>query len=332
MVLIIAHHYAVHGFNQVEWNGPLNQIIVGILSLGGKLGVSCFVLISGYFMVYSKITLHKLIKLIAEVWFYSVGIALLFCVVLTPVEPLGIKDLIKAVIPIGYGAYWFMTDYVMLMLMSPILNIAIEKVDRISHRNFIILFVMIWSILPNFTKANYDCQNLGWFVILYFIAGYIRKYVVSTTKDHSSKHFFVAVISYIAVIASDVILIWLGRTLHLDFLISHAGHFAALNSPLILLTSVELLIGFVKMKPRQCLWLNKLAGATLGVYLIHDNNMVRPYLWHTLLRTDDIASSNLLIIHALCSIVGVYVVCTLIDLLRQSTVERVFLSILDRHL
>lgn len=331
MILIIAHHYAVHGFNLVEWNGSLNQYIVDVLSLGGKLGVSCFILISGYFMVYSKITLHKLVKLIAEVWFYSVGIALLFCFVLTPVEPIGIIDLIKVLLPIGYTEYWFMTDYVVLMLLSPVLNITIEKIDKAFHRNLIFLFVILWSVLPCFIKANYDYHDLDWFVILYFIAGYIRKYV-DISKKNMSKHFTVAVISYIAVIGFDVIMIWLGHALHMDFLISHAGHMAKLNSLLILSTSVELLLGFLKMKPFKCLWLNKLASATLGVYLIHDNHMVRPYLWHTLLKTDNIAFSKILPVHALCSIVGVYVVCTLIDLLRQSTVEYVFLSILDRHL
>lgn len=73
MILIVASHYAVHGFNIAELDYPLNRYVVSILSLGGKLGVSCFFLISGYFMVRLNITWHKLVKLIGEVWFYSFG-------------------------------------------------------------------------------------------------------------------------------------------------------------------------------------------------------------------------------------------------------------------
>lgn len=36
MVLIITHHYAVHGFEAVEMDYSFNRYIVGILSLGGS--------------------------------------------------------------------------------------------------------------------------------------------------------------------------------------------------------------------------------------------------------------------------------------------------------
>lgn len=94
MFLIVAHHYAMHGFNIAELNYSFNRYIVGVLSLGGKLGVSCFILISGFFMVNFQITLHKLIKIIAEVWVYSAGITLLFMFVLTPEETLNIKKIV----------------------------------------------------------------------------------------------------------------------------------------------------------------------------------------------------------------------------------------------
>ena len=331
MLCIVAHHYAVHGFSGVELDYSINRYVVGVFSLGGKLGVSCFILISGYFMVHSNITLRKLVKLIAEVWFYSVGIAVLFLVVMTPVEPLGMKDLIKAIVPIGYATYWFMTDYVILMLISPILNILLEKMSRNLHRNVILLFVVIWSVVPSFTEAGYGYNDLSWFVVLYFIAGYIRKYI-SVSEGNSTKHLLVAGISYLTVVLFEVFLTWADNRYHINVLSLHVPRLSLLNSPFVLLTSVELLIGSVKMKRHEYAWINKLASATLGVYLIHDNNMLRPYLWHTVLKTDIMYSSRLLIVHALLSVMGVYIVCTCIDLIRQRVVERLFLVFLDRYL
>lgn len=330
MILIVAHHYAVHGFGTIEMTYSFNRYVVGILSLGGKLGVACFVLISGYFMVYSKFTLDKLIKLVAETWFYAVGMGILFLYVLTPVEPIGLKSLIKLILPIGYNQYWFMTDYIMLMLISPALNLLILKMSKAMHRNLLIGGTILWSIMPSFTLASYGFNELWWFVVLYLFATYIRKYM-DHEKKNAKKHLFGAAISYLLVIASNILLLFLGHITGIEIFSSCSTHFMALNSPFILMTAVELLIGFIKLKPHYNQSINKLASATLGVYLIHDNGMFRPYLWRTLLKNSDMYSNPLLIIHALVSIVAVYLICSCIDLVRQNTVERIFLNIVNRH-
>jgi surface polysaccharide O-acyltransferase-like enzyme len=189
MVLIVTHHYAVHGFTVSELPYSLNMYIVEVLSLGGKWGVSCFVLISGYFMVNSKITVRKIIKIIAETWFYSVGILLVFKCLITPEESIGIRTVICEMLPIGSVRYWFVTDYVILMLMSPILNLVIEKMGRTMHRNIMIGAVVLWSVVPTiFLEATYAYTAMAWFVVLYMFAAYIRKYV-DMEKKNAKKHF-----------------------------------------------------------------------------------------------------------------------------------------------
>jgi hypothetical protein len=106
----------------------------------------------------------------------------------------------------------------------------------------------------------------------------------------------------------------------------------SLNSPFILASSVELLIGAAKMKPIYNKAVNKLASASLGVYLIHDNLYVRPYLWKTILKNAQMYGSGFLILHAMISVIGVYLVCSIIDLIRQYTVERLFMNFVDKHL
>ena len=330
MVLIVAHHYAVHGFRTIEMTYSFNRYVVGILSLGGKLGVACFVLISGYFMVYSRFTLNKLIKLIAETWFYSVGIILLFLFVLTPVEPIGLKEIIKLIFPIGYGNYWFMTDYIMLMLISPILNLTISKMGKEMHQNLLIGATILWSIMPSFVLANYGFNELGWFVVLYFFAAYIRKYICF--EKNARKHFMIAIISYSMIIISNILLIYLGHIFETDILTNQSTHFMSLNSIFILVTAVELLIGFVKLSPHYNKTINKLASAALGVYLIHDNGMFRPYLWGIILKNTEMYYSEFLLVHAVVSILSVYIVCSCIDLSRQRTFEKLFLSIVSRNL
>jgi hypothetical protein len=167
--------------------------------------------------------------------------------------------------------------------------------------------------------------------VLYLYAGYIRKYI-NIDKQNGIRHLAVAVVSYFLVIASNIFLIYLGHVTSIEALTNQSTRFMALNSPLILITSVELLVGFASLKPCYSKKINKLASATLGVYLIHDNPLFRPYLWRVILKNPEMYSSNLLIIHAMISIIGVYVVCSCIDLIRQYTVERLFMGIVNKKL
>lgn len=81
MLLIVTHHYVVlSGLPDEIMADPLSlkSIYLYIFGAWGKIGINCFVLITGYFMCTSRITLRKFVKLVGEVEFYSVTIYLMF--------------------------------------------------------------------------------------------------------------------------------------------------------------------------------------------------------------------------------------------------------------
>lgn len=328
MVLVVAHHYSIHGFETIEMTYGLNRFVAGILSLGGKLGVACFILISGYFMVQSKFTLKKLLRLLTEVWFYSIVIGVISLLFLQPAKPVGLREIASILFPVGY---WFITDYILLMLISPGLNLLISKMKKQVHLAVLLSAFVLWSVIPSFAAAELGYSDFGWFVILYFTAAYIRKYV-NMEKRNAWKHFLVAILSYLIVIASNVLMIYFGNRWNMPGLMEQSIRFSELNSPFIFITAIELLIGFAKRKPFHNRIVNAVAGAALGVYLIHDNIIFRSSLWQGILKVPDMYQSEFLIVHALVSIALIYLVCTGIDLLRQITVEKVFVRAMDRHL
>lgn len=333
MIMIIAHHYVVRGLTTIELEYSFNRYIAGFLSLGGKLGVTVFILISGYFMVDSKFTLSKLLKLIGEVWFYSVSIGLLFIFVLPTSTPIGLKSCIKMCFPIAYDAYWFMTAYVILMCISPLLNIIISNIDETMHKKILLVATMILYVVPTILpRAHYGLSvNFGQCVIIYMYAGYIKKYVDMTNKGWK-KHLLMAIVLYLIVVFSNVLLIFLGNYLEVGIFTQNSEHLAKLYSPFILIAGIELFIAFAKMKAYQNRVINVLANATLGIYLIHDNNLFREYLWGMLCKNPEWYASKYMLLHAIISILAVYVVCTIIDLLRQATVEKIYLSIINKLL
>ena len=74
MFMIICHHYVGNsGLLSVMGENALNStsLFYYILGAWGKTGINCFVLITGYFMCTSTITLRKFLKLILQVYFYD---------------------------------------------------------------------------------------------------------------------------------------------------------------------------------------------------------------------------------------------------------------------
>ena len=59
------------------------------------------------------------------------------------------------------------------------------------------------------------------------------------------------------------------------------------------------------------------ASATFGVYLIHDNNLVRPFLWRVVFKNASFQNSPYLIPYSIGVVILVYVACTAIEILRS---------------
>ena len=125
MLLIVAHHYVVNsGLMSVMKEEPLHihSIFLYLFGMWGKTGINCFVMITGYFMYKSHISLRKFMKLLFEIYFYSLIITGTFLLT-------------------GYAHPSFSTVFYALV---PIQSLGVNYVS--------------------------------WFVVLYFIASYIRLY------------------------------------------------------------------------------------------------------------------------------------------------------------
>ena len=73
MLLIVSHHYVVNsGISQLyDFNNITgNMIFLQLFGFAGKIGINCFVFITGYFMIKSQFKFEKLLKLYLEIKFY----------------------------------------------------------------------------------------------------------------------------------------------------------------------------------------------------------------------------------------------------------------------
>ena len=311
------HHYSVHGDFDLQNYFSANVYFVQCLGMFGKLGVNLFVLISGYFLCTSKFNWKRLLRIELQVLFYSATIGILFFIFLP--QKIGVKSLIKCFFPLLKSQYWFYTTYFVLVCLSPYINIFIKAAKKDDLQKLILCLSFLWVILPFVPKFDaLEYSNLVWFIFLYIIASYIRLYGEQINIKNSIVGIF-ALISFLLVILSVLCFDLLGLWNKMFF--EKYNYFKPQNSLLIFACSVFTFLFFSKLKMKQNKFINLISSATFGVYLIHDNNFVRPFLWVDLFKNATYLDTSSIYLHAIINIVLVYVVCTVIDLLRQLAIK-----------
>ncbi len=330
MVMIVACHFASHGgFSFDTSRITVPRLWWSFIEMGGNLGVDVFVLISGYFLVTDSGRLFnttRILKFWGQVAAYSIGIYALLCIV--GISELSVVQCIKALFPITLEAWWFASAYFVLYLLHPFLNMLLRNLERKTYQALLVMLLFIWCIIPTLTGAKYQSNSLLWFVTLYFVAGYMRLH--STKQRFTARRCFAAFAAFSALrYLSCVAIMILGC--RVPQVAPYSLHFYNTQSVLTLLSAVYLFAAFEKLDLGSKQWINKIASATFGVYLIHDSNLVSPLLWRRLFENAKYQNSAFLIPYSLFAIAAVYVACTLIDLVRQYVLEKPFMTLLKRH-
>lgn len=78
-------------------------------------------------------------------------------------------------------------------------------------------------------------------------------------------------------------------------------------------------------------WINITASATFGVYLIHDNKIVRSFLWMSLFKNYRYQDSIMIIPYSIGVVAIVYIICTMVDLVRKNLFEKSYMRIIDKY-
>lgn len=131
MLLIVAHHYVVNSGLMPELEkAPLSakSIYFYLFGMWGKTGINCFVLITGYFMCKSHITIRKFLKLLLQIEFYAIAINAIFA--LTGYHHFGVKDALMAVWSIPSIADGFVSCFLAFYLFIPFLNVLTSHLDK----------------------------------------------------------------------------------------------------------------------------------------------------------------------------------------------------------
>jgi len=313
MFLIVMHHYVMHGtISFVYIDPPLTVQNVFALFIGsfGRPAVGIFVLICGYFSIKSDFKLPRFVSLVAQVFSYSVILLLIAIFILPGGSSIGRDEILASIFPTVKGTYWFATSYIVLLLLSPYINKLLLKLTQKQHKALIVLFVVIWCFIPTFLDASFPGSDLAYFVALYVIAAYIRLYPL---KANPSRHF--ALFGFWAFIL-------LASIASMSYLLNYSGvfrkyitYFADYNKLPGAMCALELFLAMTQTKPFYSKLINGIAATSFGIYLIHDNFLIRSFLWKTIFNNAAYVDTPFYFVHFIVSALIVFASCALIDTL-----------------
>lgn len=336
MLLIVAHHYVVNsGVIDLMYKQPLstNAVFLFLFGMWGKIGINCFVLITGYFMCKSNITIKKFLKLLLEVEFYKVAIYLIF--VVSGYEVVSVSGIIKAILPITSIETNFTGCFLVFYLCIPFLNILVRNMNEMQHLKLIGLIFFIYVFMGTIPKLSVTMNYVSWFACLYFIASYIRVYpkkIFEKTKFWGASMAVTAGICIMSVLCCILLGARFDKQIAYFFVTDS-------NTFLAVCMGVSSFLFFKNWSIRQNKVINTVASSTFGVLLIHANSdTMRNWLWNTVLNVKMLFYENTgtLVLHAIFSVFAIFVICVIIDQIRIRTIEKILLNkmvlILDKFI
>ena len=323
MLMIVAHHYVVNSglTNCIDAQSGLHfrDYFLLLFGWGGKTGINCFVLITGYFMCTSNITQKKFIKLLGERYFYTIAIWCLFF--FTGYEAFSVKGFLKMLFPFFTVADNFTGCFLLFYLLIPFLNKLIHTLTEKEHLLLMAWCIGVYVILPSFVKAKVAFNYITWFSILYIIAAYIRLYPKDWFNDTRTTGLMAGaslLLSWTSVIVLAILSRVVGKEVGICYFFV-----ADSNKILAFATGISTFLFFKNLKIGYSGIINKIAASTFGVLLIHANSdTMRQWLWKDICNNVGAYQESCVIVHAIVSVTVIYTVCTLVDMIRIRLIEK----------
>ena len=277
MLMIITLHFNIHSKALLELGEPASsvQIFATVLEAIAITGVNVYVLISGYYLSSSKVRLSKVLLLILQVYFYTLLIsgAMMFVGAYSVKPEDKLDRALRYLFPISSEHYWFVTAYVIMYVLAPVMNAAVNALKRKQLKAVIIglltWFCFIKSIVPVKFGTDRMGYDFGWFICLYLIAAYIRKYDIVLFRD-VKKSALVYLISVVVIAAFSLVFYKInfdtGNFNYYAEVPCHYNFFFALTGALGLFSVFR----FMRLKENLLADVIRIiAPYTLGVYLLH---------------------------------------------------------------
>ena len=349
MVMIIASHYTGHGIMQIystdliltTWikGTEFNKVFSCIIGSGGGVGVAIFFMISGYFLSQSNKT--HFVKIGAEVFFYSIICGIIATIALMSgyeFYGMGKSSLIvnfvrNFFVPVTNGkTWWFVTVYVLIDFVHPLINSRYNNYSITIKRRILFLVWFFWLLLALICDNIFaDFQRA---IFFYLLGSYIAS---KTNRQGYKKRFVIIVIvlflcSWISASICNFVhatMLCNTNSLYNQVIMQLSNTIWGAIFDVICALCIFSLFITKKMKSIKCV--NLIGKTTFGIYLLHNNPLMRPIIWHSIFKVDTRQYfSKYFWLFSLITVIIVFVICCFIDYLRIVFFERKTIKFINK--
>ncbi len=331
MLMIVAHHYVVNSGLTAEGGMLLldytssKSVFLSLFGAWGKTGINCFVMITGYYMCTSKITLRKFLKLMLQVYLYKLLFFLLFFV--TGYESISLKRIITLIMPFWGFSDGFVSCFIVFWLMIPFLSILVQNLSQRQHKLLLLLLLGAYTFLGSLPTFIMQFNYISWFCIVFLIASYIRLYPCPLFERRRLWGWLSLLSVFLACVSIVSLRFLFGERVEMGYnLVADCNKFFAVA------VAVTSFLWFKNINLKFSKLINAFGAGTFGVLLIHSNSTaMRTWLW---IDTVDVVGHyslplGRLVLFSVGIVIAVFTICNLIDQLRIVTLEKWFFNWYD---
>lgn len=321
MMIVLLHIVNTDALQNCFIRYSLGYEIISLIKAATFCAVNCYALISGFVGLNARHRYSNIVLLWIRVVLYLAIFSCVFKFIFP--ESFGIKKIIMSFFPIMTNQYWYFTSYFILFLFVPLLNNAVQ---HISKRQMSVLMVILFTftsilypIWHTLTQEDVFLLNDGysplWLIVMYLLGAYINRFGLF---NNVKKHWLILICSL------SIMLTWVSKliinycTEQFMGKAQYATMWQSYTSITVVITAISLVILFkrIRMSRLTKKVVSFLTPMTFSVYLIHNNDLIQEYVFDNVSKEISLQPLLILILCIFGFAVVVYILCSMIDMLR----------------
>lgn len=301
----------------------IQLFIIRLLHNLGQIGNDIFLVCSSWFLLESrKVNVKKITSMVGDCFTISILMLIIFITI-------GYKFsgayIIRQFFPITFNNTWYLTCYLLLYSIHPILNIIINNITSSKLFMINVICVVLYCSMSFVLGGRlFYYNNFIGFVIIYFIVAYYKKYMSKV----SNKRFGVVIllIGLAGWIIETLLLLVVG--LKIEILSNQLQIINQFINPCFIIIALGAL-SIAKNIKFSNWFISYMSSMTLLIYVIHCNRIVRDYVRFDIFKyiLEKYTYSNVLlwvVFYSLVSLVGAVFLAFLYRITLQKIIHRFF--------
>lgn len=327
MVLIIISHMMPSGEissgipHVIDLNcasASLQGLLLILFRYCGQIGNAIFIVCSSYFLIESnKTKVEKIVNILLDTWMISI---IYLISLMSMGYDITLYEVINNIFPLSFDHNWFVSHYIILYMIHPLLNRVIFSVGQKTLLIINMVLLILYSGVSFLLQGAFGYSRLIGFLVLYLLVAYTKLYLPITSKK-IKPNVVALVLSVLGLVG--LVVVTNAVALKTGFMSTQLLKWCAFINPFIIVMAVSLL-NLSLTRAFTSRFVNEVSSVTLLVYLIHENVLLKSTVLNDIWKyIFEIYTYRYILVWVLIEVFVAVVVSWLLAFMYKHTLQRV---------